>query len=372
MRRILGISLMLLALPTVSWAEEATDQASAPTALIVGTVPAMKQKISESMSFVGRVDAIERVEVVARVSGYLEEVLFKEGDTVAAGAPLYRIEKELFEAAVKQAEGTVKSAKASVILAQQQKSRTTQLLEKEVASRMSMDQAEAAVSQAEGDVGATSANLLTAQINLGYTDIRSPIAGKIGRTALTKGNVVGPESGPLTVIVSQDPMYVTFPVSQREFLRAQQGADPQKPDFIVKVHFADGTEYSETGKIDFVDVTTDRSTDTIAVRAVFPNPKGNLVDGQLVQVELASSSTTEVVTVPQSSLLADQTGPYLFAVEDGKAVVKRIKTGGEQGPNIVVAEGLAGGELVIVEGLQFVRPGAAVTTAPIPAATGLE
>lgn len=367
--RVAIISAFLLLLsPVAAAAEDAAAGAEAPSALVVGTVPATKQKISETMSFVGRAEAIERVEIVARVSGYLEEVLFKEGDVVAAGAPLYRIEKGLFEAAVKQAEGTLESAKGSVVLAGQQKSRTTELLQKEVASRMSMDQAVAAVQQAEGGAVAASADLMTAQINLGYTDIRSPIAGKIGRTALTKGNVVGPNSGALTVIVSQDPMYVTFPVSQREFLRAQGGGESARPNFIVKVRFADGTHYSETGKIDFVDVTTDRSTDTIAVRAVFPNPKGGLVDGQLVNVELESSTTSEVITVPQSALLADQTGAYLFAVEDGKAVTKRVKLAGEQGPNVVVAEGLAGGELVIVEGLQFVRPGVPVTAAPVAAA----
>jgi membrane fusion protein (multidrug efflux system) len=364
MRSVAMILAVWLALPALSMAEENSTTTAAPSALIVGTVPAARQPISRSMSFVGRVEAVERVEIVARISGYLEAVLFKEGEMVQAGAPLYRIEKGLFEAAVKQAQGSVESAKASVILAQQQKSRTTELLSKEVASRMSMDQAVAAVQQAQGDAVTSSANLLTAQINLGYTDITSPITGKIGRTAVTKGNVVGPDSGPLTVIVSQDPMYVTFPVSQREFLRAQEAGGAKAENLVVHVQFSDGSVYPEAGKIDFVDVTTDRGTDTIAVRAVFPNPKGGLVDGQLVNVALERDTTEEAVTVPQSALLADQTGPYVFIAENGKAVVRRVRMDGEVGPNVVVAEGLSGGEMVIVEGLQFVRPDMPVTTAP--------
>ena len=365
MRLAVAALAILLAFPAVSLAEEAGSAVAEKPALVVGTVPAARQSVARSMSFVGRVEAIERVEIVARVSGFLEEILFTEGDTIEAGTPLYRIEKDLFEAAVKQAQGSVESAKAAVVLAQQQKVRTTELLAKDVATRVSMDQAVAAVQQAQGDAITSTANLRTAEINLGYTDIDAPISGKIGRTTVTKGNVVGPNSGPLTVIVSQDPMYVTFPVSQREFLRAQEVGGAKAENLIVRVRFSDGSTYTETGKVDFVDVTTDRATDTIAVRAVFPNPVGKLVDGQLVNVDLERNTTEEATTVPQSALLADQAGPYLFIAENGKAVIKRVQLGGEIGPNVIVTEGLAGGELVIVEGLQFVRPDMPVATSPI-------
>jgi membrane fusion protein (multidrug efflux system) len=367
MRLPLLTMCLVLALPPVAWAEEAANKPAEPTALVVGTVAATRQAVAKSLSFVGRVEAVERVEIMARVSGYLEAIHFTEGTMVQAGDPLYTIEKGLFEAALAQAQGSVESAKAGVLLAEQQKGRTSELLSKEVASKMTMDQRVAQSQQARADQQISEASVKTAQINLGYTEIKAPITGKIGRTAVTKGNVVGPTSGALTVIVSQDPMYVTFPVSQREFLNTRAAAAGGTDGLVVKLAFSDGSVYGETGKINFVDVTTDQTTDTIAVRATFGNPKGDLVDGQFVNVILESGTPTEVITVPQSALLADQQGVYVFVVEDGKAVVKRIKPGGEHGPNTIVSEGLSGGEMVIVEGLQFVRPAMPVTSAPITA-----
>jgi membrane fusion protein (multidrug efflux system) len=153
------------------------------------------------------------------------------------------------------------------------------------------------------------ATLRTAQVNLGYTDIVAPISGRVGRTNITKGNVVGPESGALTVIVSQDPMYVAFPVSQREFLRAQQ-AGPQVDLHAIKarLRFADGSNYDQPGAINFVDVTVDRATDTVLVRATFANTANKLTDRQLVRVALESGAPKEMVVVPQSALIADQEG----------------------------------------------------------------
>src|SRR5262249_7492947 len=162
-------------------------------------------------------------------------------------------------------------------------------------------------------------------------------------------------------IVSQDPMYVTFPVSQRDFLRARErGENVDVQGINVRLRFANGTVYDQMGRINFVDVTVDRATDTVLVRATFPNPAGGLVDGQLVRVNLESGTPKEKVVVPQAALIADQEGAYVFVVEDGKAAVKRVKVGAETGPNIVVEQGLSDGDVVIVEGLQGVRPGAAV------------
>src|SRR6185295_12112349 len=183
---------------------------------------AEKRPIAKTIDFVGRVEAINRVEVRARVKGYLEAVLFKEGDLVNEGAPLYRIEKGLFEAAVEQARGALETSKAQHELAIKTRKRQDELFAKNVAAEKALDEAIAAQGMAKGAITTNEGNLQTAQINLGYTDIIAPITGKIGRTSVTKGNVVGPDSGVLTTIVSQDPMYVTFPVSQREFLQAQQ------------------------------------------------------------------------------------------------------------------------------------------------------
>ena len=212
---------------------------------------------------------------------------------------------------------------------------------------------------------ADEANLATAKINLGYTSINSPITGKVGKTNITKGNVVDPNSGVLTVIVSQDPMYVSFPVSQREYLASRERkADVDR--IKARIRFSDGTTYGEVGEINFVDVTVNRSTDTILIRATFPNKDGILIDGQLVQVILDSGTPQEKVLVPQAALIADQAGVYVFVVEDGKAVVKRLKIGAEVGADVVVDQGLNGGEQVVVQGLQALRPGAPVQAAPLP------
>jgi len=345
----------------------ARAQSEEPAAVAVGTVYAERQPIAKTADFVGRIEAINRVEIRARVKGYLEAVLFKEGDLVKEGQPLYRIEKGLFEAAVEQASGALERAKAALTLAGLQRRRAEELLAKAAGTAVARDQAVAEENQAKGAVMAAEADLRTAKINLSYTDIIAPIAGKIGRTNLTKGNVVGPESAPLTTIVSQDPMYVTFPVSQREFLETQTGSGERDPKNIkVRIRFSDGSVYDQLGVVNFVDVTVDRTTDTVIARATIPNPRGVLIDGQLVRVLLESGAPKEEMVIPQSALIADQQGVYVFVVEDGKAVVKRLKLGDETGTDVVVEDGLSPGAQVIVEGLQNVRPGIAVRASPLP------
>jgi membrane fusion protein, multidrug efflux system len=334
----------------------------------VGTVYAERRPISQSRDFVGRVEAIDRVSVQARVTGYLEGILFTEGEFVKKGDPLYRIEQGLFQAAVEQAQGTLERSKAAKTLTKIQLQRAEELLARNAGTAVARDQALAADQQAEGQILSDQANLDNANINLGYTDIRAPISGKISKSNITVGNVVGPSSGVLTVIVSQDPMYVTFPVSQREFLNLQASGKQVNPEDIeVRIRFANGVTYNQVGTISFVDVMVDRATDTVLVRAKMPNPDGVLVDGQLITVTLQANQPQEKVTIPQAALIADQQGIYVFVVEDGKAVMRRVKTGGEDGPDIIVNDGLKGGEQVIVEGLQSIRPGQAVQATPAPA-----
>jgi membrane fusion protein (multidrug efflux system) len=161
-------------------------------------------------------------------------------------------------------------------------------------------------------------------------------------------------------------MYVSFPVSQREFLNVQVKGKQIDPKRVkIRIRFADGTTYDQEGTVDFIDVSVDRSTDTVLVRGIIPNPNGVLIDNQLVTVTVEAEEPQERVLVPQAALIADQQGVYVFVVEDGKATVRRIKPGAESGPDIVVNEGLKGGEQVIVEGLQSVRPGQPVQASPV-------
>ena len=343
----------------------AIAQQQPPTAVPVGVVKVERKPVARTVEFVGRVEAISQVEIRARITGNLEEVLFKEGDLIKEGTPLYSIEKALFQAQVEQAEGALERSKAAKILSVQQLARAEELVERQAGTLVARDQARAQDRQAQGAVMTDEANLTTAKINLGYTDIVSPITGRVGRTNITKGNVVSPTSGPLTVIVSQDPMYVTFPVSQREFLRAQAAA--RKVDISsIKAHlrFADGTTYQQEGSINFVDVRVDRSTDTILARATFPNPASALVDGQFVRLKLELGNPEEQVVVPQAALIADQQGVYVFAAENGKAVVRRVKPGDESDTGVVIEQGLNDGEIIIVDGLSLIRPGIEVRVSP--------
>jgi membrane fusion protein, multidrug efflux system len=369
MRNPVLLAVLFAALTTPSFAQKTTPQQAAPQAVPVTTVIAQEQPVAKAKDFVGRIEATDRVEVRARVTGFLEAVLFKEGELVHEGQPLYRIEQDTFKAAVEQAEGALEGAKATKILTKVQLDRAKELLEKTVGSVQKRDEALAADDNASANILTAQANLDIAKVNLGYTDIRSPITGKISRTEVTKGNVVSPNSGVLTTIVSQDPMYVVFPVSRREFLALRQQEKPADRESVaVTVRFSDGTVYSEKGRINFVDVSVDKSTDTVSVRATMPNPNGVLIDGELVRVAVDIGKPQEQIVIPQAALIADQQGTYVFAVEDGKAVIRRVKVGPEIGANVAVMSGLKAGEQVIVEGIQGVRPGAPVIASPMPEA----
>lgn len=340
--------------------------AQQPAGVAVGTVAAEVRPITKTSEFVGRVEAVDRVEIRARVTGYLEDVLFKEGELVKEGDVLYRIERDTFEAAVQQAQGALLQAQGDLANATAQLARTQELVKTDAASRALLDVRTAEQRKAQGGVIIADSNLKTANVNLGYTAIAAPITGEIGRTHVTKGNVVGPDSGPLTVLVSRDPMYVTFPVSQRLFLnlQTQEARKAKGQGLAIRLKFSDGSSYDQTGMIDFVNVQVDRATDTVLVRATMPNPADKLIDGQLVRVSVEGENPADEVLVPQAALIVDQQGPYVFIVEDGKAAIRRIKPGADVGADVVVEEGLKGGEQVVVHGLESLRTGTPVLASP--------
>lgn len=341
--------------------------AQQPAVPTVGILNAEKSAAAETQTFVGRIEAVERVDIRARVTGYLTSVLFKDGERVKVGSPLYRIERGPYEAALQQTQANVMRNEAQLKNATVQRERADELVKNNAMPIATRDDRVTAEKTAQGNFTAAEADKKTAEINLGYTEINSPINGKVGRTAVTPGNVVGPDSGVLATIVSQDPMYVTFPVSQREFLRLaeeRKGKSASADEFKVNIRFSNRTLYPLSGKINFVDVKVDRATDTVTVRATLANPDGVLVDGQLVLVEVQTDKIEQRVVIPQTALIADQQGPYVFVVVDGKAVVKRLKLGQSKGPMAVVTEGLSGGEAVVVEGAQSLRPGVQVKAVP--------
>lgn len=369
MRRILCCTAIMFIVTMSSLRSTAVAQQAAGQPIPVGIVVATKHPVNQAGEFVGRVEAIDRVDVRARVGGFLQQMFFKEGDAVKEGDKLFQIDPEPFEAALQQARGALLQAEGTLTNASAQRARADELVKTAATSLAVRDERLAAERNAQGGVAIAEANQKTATINLGYTTIYAPVSGRIGRAKVTRGNVVGPDTGALVLIVSQDPMYVTFPVSQREFLRLrQEGGKTSNESYEVKLRFSDGTAYEQDGKIDFVDVTVNKATDTIMVRARVPNPANILIDGQFMRVVVQGDKPEEKILVPQAALLADQEGLYVFVVQDGKAVVKRVKTGPEVGADIAIEQGLSGGELVAVSGLQGLRPGVPVVASPLPPA----
>jgi membrane fusion protein (multidrug efflux system) len=367
------LSLALAAcLFTLAAPGDVAAQPAAPQAVPVGVITAQEQAVNRPLEYVGRVEAMERVGVTARVVATLMEVQFTEGALVKAGDPLYKLDRAPFEAAVKDAQGALYQAQAVLTNATLQRQRAEELARTQAGTVAERDTRIAAERSAQGSVMRAEAALADAAINLGYTEIVSPIEGRIGRTAITRGNTVGPDSGVLATIVQQDPMFVTFPVSQRDLLELRRsGAQAtQTSSYLVQLRFSDGSVYPQQGRIDFVDVAVDRATDTIVVRAKVDNPQRALVDGLFVRVAVLGEKPEMKVVIPQAALLADQEGVYVFVVQDGKAVPRRVTMGGEtpEGGGIVES-GLKPGDQVIATGLQLVRPNAPVLASPLPAAT---
>ncbi len=331
----------------------------------VTVVVAAQKDITPSFEFIGRVEAIDKVDLRARVEGVLEERLFTEGDYVEKGQLLFVIEKGLYEAAVEMAKADVAQAEATLIEANLKLKRVQDAVQTGAVSAQELDQAVAAQKRAEAEVMAAEAALRRAQLDLGYTEVKAPVRGKIGRAAYTVGNLVGPESGSLAHIVSIDPIYVNFPVSQRDVLELQRERLASGPDMekliVPTLRLSDGEPYQHPGELDFIDPRVDPETDTRMVRVVFANPDELLVDGQFVTVVLRREERIRKLVVPQAAVQQDQAGPFVVVVTpDNKAEIRRVETGLREGVDWVIEAGLSDGELVIVEGLQKVRPGSTV------------
>ena len=346
----------------------------------VGVMTAERRPVTETSEFVGRVEATDRVNIRARVTGFLQERLFREGGDVQEGDVLFRLERAPFEAQVEQAEANLAAANATLENARVALARARELRQTGAGTQVALDNAQAMERTGAANVLSAQAAVRVAQINLGYTDISAPIAGQIGRATLAVGNVVGPDAGTLAIIVSQDPMRVAFAVSQRTALELRNRFETRGgPDAVrVRIRTTDGRVYGETGRVDFVDNQIDRNTDTILVRALIPNPvrrtneggatpvtPRELVDGQFVTVYLEGAEPVLTITLPRASVLQDQQGSFVFVVGEGNVAQRRnVTLGRSSGETAVIERGLEGGETVVVEGLQRVRPGQPVNPAP--------
>jgi len=359
-------------------AARATAQPAASPPPAVGVVTVERQPMTDSYEFNGRIQAINSVNIVARVTAFLEEQLFTEGSDVKNGDLLYTLEKPPFQAALDAQKAAVAQAEAQLANADIELRRAQQLVQSSAGTQQRLDNAQASQRVAAAQLKAAQAQLETAQINLDYTDIHSPIDGRIGRTSVTIGNVVSPSSGTLTTVVSQDPMYVVFPVATRRAIELREKyADKGGFDAVkIRIRLPDGRLYGETGKLDFVDNTIAQDTDTLLVRGVIPNPVlgsqtagsaklRELTADEFVTVLLESVEPQQVIAVPRAAILADQQGTYVYVVDEHNvARQRRVRLGQTTPETAAIADGLKEGERIVVDGIQRVRPNSPVSPAP--------
>jgi membrane fusion protein (multidrug efflux system) len=370
----IGLPALCLALPLLTGCEERKPAAAPSAKPAVGVYPAAMKGVQRSFQFVGRIKAVESVQVRARVEGFLDKVLFREGQDVKVGDPLYQIETVQFQAQVDQAKANLASAEAEATNARLQYARHAQLAKDQFTPQAQLDQAKAALDTGLAKVMQMRAILTQAQVNLDYTDIRSPINGRIGRTAYTLGNLVNPASGVLATIVSQDPIYVQFPVSVRDLetiREARRKEDGGIAKIEIRVRLPNGQEYPERGVWNLTDPQVDQQTDTLLMRATVANPGRRLIDGQFVTAAIRERQEEPRLVVPQAALQIDQSGYYVLVVDDQhKVEQRRVQTGPNQETDVVVTSGLRQGENVIVDGIQKVRPGQVVQDTAVQAAGG--
>ncbi len=372
-KRSLCVALTMVALAGGARAQTAPGGPPA-----VGVVRAEKQQVTQSNEFIGRVQAVGRVALVARVTAFLEKRLFVEGGEVKKGDLLYQLEQPPFQAQVDFNKASVAQLEAQHKNAQLTLDRAQYLLKTPAGQQSNYDSALAAERALAAQIAAAQAQLQQAEINLGYTEIRAPIDGRISATAVTEGNVVSPTSGTLATLVSQDPMYVVFPIAVRTGLELRDKYVPKGGFSAVQIRLrlTTGKIYDQVGHLDYVSPTVAQTTDTITLRGEIPNPviagmkpgdpgSRQLTDGEFVTVLLEGVAPVEVLAIPRAAVLSDQQGDYVYVVDaQNRAQVRRIHLGQSTPSTAVVTSGLNEGELVIAEGVQRVRPGAAVTPGP--------
>jgi RND family efflux transporter MFP subunit len=334
---------------------------------LVTVAKVTEQDVNPPSEYVGHVQAVQTVDLRARIEGFLEQVKFKEGSDVHAGDLLYVIEKAPYQAKVDADTAIVIQATATHTKARQYLERVRTVRSGGV-SQSDIDDAVAEELRARGELEQAKANLKRSQLDLGYTMVKAPITGRIGRTVFTRGNLVNPASGPMARIVQMDPIRVVYSISENDLasinMALKDASNSKKhPILSPRIKLPEGQVLETTGEIDFVDNTVDPETGTIAVWALFNNPDGLLLPGQYVTVLVTRSQPKLMTVVPQSAVLEDHDGHYVLVVNgQNKVSVRRIETGPVVGVNWAVKSGLAINEKIIVQGVQKVQPGQLVKT----------
>ncbi|MEH6551234.1 MAG: efflux RND transporter periplasmic adaptor subunit [Pseudomonadales bacterium] len=338
-------------------------QAPPPAVTVYQVTP---EEVHPAFEFVGRTKPVEDVAIRARIQGYLLNVSFDEGEVIEEGQLLFEIDAQPYEAEVARKKADIARAQADKVVAENNYKRGKRLIPNGTISQSEYEELEAKFKGASSLYNAALASHDVAMLNLRYTSVVAPITGRIGRKALSIGDLVTP-SDTLTTLVQEDPMHVLFQVSEKIIVGGMQksrildGTDLKPEQLIPYLKLADGSEYMFSGEIDFLDNRIDTNTGTITVRAAFPNPNGLLIPGQYVKVFVRNINATTALIVPQKSVQEDQQGRYVLVVnEDDEVEVRRVKLGSRIELDWLVDAGLSEGDLVITQGIQKVRVGMVV------------
>ncbi|BHH85393.1 efflux RND transporter periplasmic adaptor subunit [Desulforhopalus sp. 52FAK] len=355
--------------------EEKNEQAAerpAPPPVPVNVVTVAKENVPIWIEYTGKTEASQRVEVRARVSGKLEEILFTEGDQVEKGQKLFVIEKSSYEAVVAQAKAKKEADEASLNLAIADVERYRPLVAEGLAPRVTLEQNEARVAELRAAIKADEAAIDDALLNLSYTDVVAPISGKISRKNIDVGNIVGfSEKTLLTTVIADNPMHAYFSPNEEQYQLVQTYKSKDKLDARVTVP----NSYKKLldrgvfkGFVDFNDNQADPMTGTITMRATVENPESQLFEGTFVYVELFVTDKAEFLMLIPSVIQDDQRGSYVYVVDENNSAKRvDIKRGMETRNYAVVSKGLEGGERVITSGLAKIRPGAKVEPTDVTA-----
>jgi RND family efflux transporter MFP subunit len=361
--RRLGLGILLAVL--AGGCKGADSQAKgnkAPLEVIV-TKP-ISDEVTDYQDFTGRLQAIKTIDIRARVTGYVTDVPFKEGDLVREGELLFQIDPRSYDADHKQAVANIKLAQANRKVHQQNLARAQQLMATKSISIEDYDLAVATVEKDTANVEAMQATADRAKLYLDWTRVTAPWTGRISRRWVDPGNLITADSTILTTLVSEDPMHVYFDVDERTYLELKQSAAPGASssvsglEFPVLMRLANEEQYVHTGAVNFIDNQVSGTTGTIRMRAVFHNPKGYLKAGLFARIRLPIGSPYKTLLIPDEALMSDQGRKYVYVVNDKNAVEYRKVILGQAIQDLrAVKDGLAEGEQVIVFGMQRVRPG---------------
>jgi multidrug efflux system membrane fusion protein len=331
---------------------------AAPPPPEVSVAPVVERRVRQWDDFTGRVEAVESVELRPRVSGYVERVVFEEGQEVRKGDLLFVIDPRSYRAEFDRATAELARARSEAQLARSQDERAQALLAAKAASREESDARHAAVAQTLAAVRAAEAALARARLDLGFTEVRAPISGRAGRALITAGNLAQADATLLTTIVSLDPMYVYFEGDEQVYLRylelAKRGARRASGN-PVRVGLANEAGFPHAGVLDFLDNRIDPGTGTIRARALVPNPDHTLTPGLFARVQMEGGTELAALLIDDKAVLTDQDRKYVYVLGPGNTAVRKDVVLGRSADGLrVVREGLAAGDRVIVNGVQKV------------------